>query len=248
MEKLVEGKVAFITGGNGGIGMASARMLAEEGAKIILADIVTDKAEALADEIRASGGEAHVVSFDLRDFENLKANIAKVTGIYGYVDILVNVAGITGSTPITEITYESWDRMMDIDLKSTFFITQQIFEVMKERNYGKIVFVSSLAALRGGRSSDCSYAAAKAAEVNLTKSFALAGAEYNITSNAVCPGNVVTPMGMTLSWYQKDPATYIPMKHFGTCEDCAYSVLFYASKMSDYVTGDITNISGGLYM
>ena len=248
MEKLVEGKVAFVTGGNGGIGLASARMLADQGAKLILSDMVTEKAEALAAEINAQGGEAHVIGFDIRDFEHLRENVQKVIDVYGRVDILVNVAGITGSTPISEITYESWDRMMDIDLKATFFITQQIFDVMKQQRYGKIVFVSSLAALRGGRSSDCSYAAAKAAEVNLGKSFALSGAEYGITSNTICPGNVVTPMGMTLSWYQRDPKTYIPMGHFGTCEDCAYAVLFYASKMSDYVTGDTTNISGGLYM
>lgn len=248
MEKLLKDKVAFLTGGNGGIGLASGRMLAEHGAKIILADIVTDNAQKLADEINENGGQARVIAFDVADFENLRANVAKAKELFGRIDILVNIAGITGSTPIEEISFESWDRMMDIDLKSTFFITQEVFTSMKEQNSGKIVFVSSLAALRGGRSSDCSYAAAKAAEVNLGKSFALNGAQYNITSNTICPGNVVTPMGKSLSWYKKDPKTYIPMGRFGTCEDVAYAVLFYSSRMSDYITGDVMNISGGLYM
>lgn len=248
MRDLLNGKVAFLTGGSGGIGLASGRMLAGQGAKIILADLVVEKARELAEEINAAGGEARVMQFDVADFEHLAENMAKAESMFGRIDILVNIAGITGSTPIEEISFESWDKMMDIDLKSTFFITKEVFKGMKARESGKIVFVSSLAALRGGRSSDCSYAAAKAAEVNLGKSFALSGAQYNITSNVICPGNVLTPMGKTLSWSRRDPKTYIPMGHFGSCEDVAYAVLFYASRMSDYITGDVMNISGGLYM
>lgn len=248
MKELLKDKVAFLTGGNGGIGLACGRIMAEQGARVILADIVTDKAQALADEIKGRGGMAEVIRFDVTDFKNIKQHIDRALGFFGRIDILVNIAGITGSTPIDEISLESWDRMMDIDLKSTFFITQEVFRHMKEQMGGKIVFVSSLAALRGGRSSDCSYAAAKAAEVNLGKSFALSGAAYNICSNTICPGNVVTPMGKTLSWYSKDPKSYIPLGHFGSCEDVAYGVLFYSSKMSDYITGDVMNISGGLYM
>ena len=169
-------------------------------------------------------------------------------GMFGRIDIWVNNAGITGSTPIEEITPESWDRMMDIDLKSMFFCTQAVFAVMKEQNYGKLVHMSSLAALRGGRSSDASYAAAKAGILNLSKCFALHGAAYNITSNAVCPGNILTPMGKTLAWSHKDPKTYIPLGRYGTAEDIANAVLFYASDLSSYVTGDAMNVNGGLYM
>ena len=153
-----------------------------------------------------------------------------------------------GSTPITDITHESWDRMMDIDLKSMFFVTQAVFEVMKTQHYGKMVHMSSLAALRGGRSSDASYACAKAGILNLSKCFALKGAEHHITSNAVCPGNILTPMGKTLSWSKVDPKTYIPAGRYGTAEDIANAVLFYASDLSDYVTGDYMNVNGGLYM
>lgn len=241
-------KVAIVTGGGRGIGEASARRLAQFGAKVILADLDLASATAVADSLKAEGKEAAPLQFNVADFDHIKEKVAEARAIFGRIDVLVNVAGIAGSTPITEITHESWDRMMDIDLKSMFFVTQAVFEVMQEQGYGKLVHMSSLAALRGGRSSDASYACAKAGILNLSKCFALAGAPYHITSNAVCPGNILTPMGKTLSWSKKDPKTYIPVGRYGTAEDVANAVLFYASDLSDYVTGDFTNVNGGLYM
>ena len=215
---------------------------------MILADLDLASATAVADSLKAEGKEAAPLQFNVADFDHIKEKVAEARAIFGRIDVLVNVAGIAGSTPITEITHESWDRMMDIDLKSMFFVTQAVFEVMQEQGYGKLVHMSSLAALRGGRSSDASYACAKAGILNLSKCFALAGAPYHITSNAVCPGNILTPMGKTLSWSKKDPKTYIPAGRYGTAEDVANAVLFYASDLSDYVTGDFTNVNGGLYM
>ena len=241
-------KVAIVTGGGRGIGEASARRLAQFGAKVILADLDLASATAVADSLKAEGKEAAPLQFNVADFDHIKEKVAEARAIFGRIDVLVNVAGIAGSTPITEITHESWDRMMDIDLKSMFFVTQAVFEVMQEQGYGKLVHMSSLAALRGGRSSDASYACAKAGILNLSKCFALAGAPYHITSNAVCPGNILTPMGKTLSWSKKDPKTYIPVGRYGTAEDVANAVLFYASDLSDYVTGDFTNVNGSLYM
>ena len=248
MEKLMSGRVALVTGGGRGIGEASARRMVEFGAKVILADLNLEAAQAVADDINAHGGEAKALEFIVADLDHIKEKVAEAKELFGRIDVLVNVAGITGSTPIDQITPESWDRMMDIDLKSMFFVTQAVFEVMKEQGYGKMVHMSSLAALRGGRSSDASYAAAKAGILNLSKCFALAGASYHITSNAVCPGNILTPMGKSLSWSKVDPKTYIPMGRYGTAEDIANAVLFYASDLSDYVTGDYMNVNGGLYM
>lgn len=245
---LLTDKVALVTGGGRGIGEASARRLAEYGAKVILADMNLGEAQSVADDINAHGGEAHALEFNVAEFDTIPAKIAAAKAMFDRIDILVNVAGITGSTPIEEITLESWDRMMDIDLKSLFFVTQAVFAIMKEQGYGKLVHMSSLAALRGGRSSDASYACAKAGILNLSKCFALRGASYHITSNAVCPGNILTPMGKTLSWSKVDPKSYIPMGRYGTAEDIANAVLFYASDLSDYVTGDYMNVSGGLYM
>ena len=248
MVNLLSEKVALITGGGRGIGEASARRLAEFGAKVILADINLESAQAVAEDIAASGGKAAALEFNVAEFESIPAKVAEAQKLFGRIDILVNVAGITGSTPIEEITPESWDRMMDIDLKSMFFVTQAVFSIMKKQGYGKMVHMSSLAALRGGRSSDASYACAKAGILNLSKCFALRGAPYHITSNAVCPGNILTPMGKTLSWSKVDPKTYIPMGRYGTADDIANAVLFYASDLSDYVTGDYMNVNGGLYL
>ena len=244
----MEGKVAVVTGSGRGIGEAIARRLAEFGAKVVITDINMESVQTVVDDINSQGGMAKGAPLNVADFDHLKEKIQEIHALFGRIDVWVNNAGITGTTPIEEITPASWDRMMDIDLKSMFFCTQAVFEIMKQQNYGKLVHMSSLAALRGGRSSDASYAAAKAGILNLSKCFALRGAEYNITSNAVCPGNILTPMGKSLSWSQKDPKTYIPLGRYGTAEDIANAVLFYASDLSSYVTGDAMNINGGLYM
>ncbi len=245
---MLHGKVAMITGGGRGIGEASARRLAEYGTKVILADLNLSAAQGVADDINAQGGQAKALEFNVAAFDTIPTKVAEAKELFGRIDILVNVAGITGSTALEDIALESWDRMMDIDLKSMFFVTQAVYAIMKEQGYGKLVHMSSLAALRGGRSSDASYAAAKAGILNLSKCFALKGAEHHITSNAVCPGNILTPMGKTLSWSKVDPKTYIPAGRYGTADDIANAVLFYASDLSDYVTGDYMNVNGGLYM
>ena len=146
----MQGKVAMVTGGGRGIGEASARRLADFGAKVILADLDLASATAVAESLKAEGKEAAAIEFNVADFDHITEKVAAARAIYGRIDVLVNVAGITGSTPITDITHESWDRMMDIDLKSLFFVSQAVFEVMKEQGYGKMVHMSSLAALRGG--------------------------------------------------------------------------------------------------
>ena len=244
LQEMLKDKVALVTGGGRGIGEASARRLAEYGAKVILADLDIATATAAAQSMRDRGMEATALEFNVAEFDTIRQKVDAAKAIYGRIDILVNVAGITGSTPIEEITPASWDRMMDIDLKSMFFVTQAVFEVMKAQHYGKMVHMSSLAALRGGRSSDASYACAKAGILNLSKCFASRAR----STNAVCPGNILPPMGKTLSWSKVDPKTYIPAGRYGTAEDIANAVLFYASDLSDYVTGDYMNVNGGLYM
>ena len=204
-------KVAVVTGSGRGIGEAIARRLAEFGAKVVITDINMETAQRVVDDIIAQGGQAKCVLFNVADFDHIKEKVEEIKGLFGRIDVWVNNAGITGSTPIEEISLESWDKMMNIDLKAMFFCTQAVFAIMKEQNYGKLVHMSSLAALRGGRSSDASYAAAKAGT-------------------------------------QKDPKTYIPLGRYGTAEDIANAVLFYASDLSSYVTGDAMNINGGLYM
>ena len=145
---LMQGKVAMVTGGGRGIGEASARRLADFGAKVILADLDLASATAVAESLKNEGKEAAAIEFNVADFAHITEKVAAARAIYGRIDVLVNVAGITGSTPITDITHESWDRMMDIDLKSLFFVSQAVFEVMKEQGYGKMVHMSSGGAAR----------------------------------------------------------------------------------------------------
>jgi NAD(P)-dependent dehydrogenase (short-subunit alcohol dehydrogenase family) len=194
---------------------------------------------------------ASAVYFDVSDFKSIRDKVAEMKAPYGRIDIWVNNAGITEAARIESITEEQWDRMQDIDLKSVFFCTQAVFEIMKAQNYGKLVHISSMAGERGGRGSSASYSAAKAGVINLSKSFALNGGEYNITSNTVAPGRTLTKMAEGLSWLKDpkdDPRLTIPLGRFGTPDDIANAVLFYASDLSSYVTGDTMDVNGGLYM
>ena len=264
---LMQGKVAMVTGGGRGIGEASARRLADFGAKVILADLDLASATAVAESLKSEGKEADAIEFNVADFDHITEKVAAARAIYGRIDVLVNVAGITGSTPITDITHESWDRMMDIDLKSLFFVSQAVFEVMKEQGYGKMVHMSSLAALRGGRSSDASYACAKAGILNLSKCFALAGAPFHITSNAVCPGNFLdgplwsdpekglfvqylkagkVPGAKTVADVRAFYEAKVPLGRGCRIEDVAKAVLYIIDQK--YETGQAVPVTGGQEM
>lgn len=251
MTNLLENKIAVVTGSGQGIGEAIARKLAEFGAAVIVTDINSEKGQAVADDLVAQGHRAAFYKFNVADFDNIKSNVAAMREIFGRIDIWVNNAGITGVARVEDITLDEWDRMQTLDIKSVFFCTQAVFEIMKEQNYGKLVHISSMAGERGGRSSSCAYSSAKAAVLNMSKCFALSGGEYNITSNSVCPGRTLTAMAQGLSWLtdpKDDPKKTIPLGRFGQPEDIANAVLFLASDLSSYITGDIIDVNGGLYM
>ena len=251
MTNLLENKIAVVTGSGQGIGEAIARKLAEFGAAVIVTDINSEKGQAVADDLVSKGHRAAFYKFNVADFDNIKSNVAAMRVIFGRIDIWVNNAGITGVARVEDITLDEWDRMQTLDIKSVFFCTQAVFEIMKEQNYGKLVHISSMAGERGGRSSSCAYSSAKAAVLNMSKCFALSGGEYNITSNSVCPGRTLTAMAQGLSWLtdpKDDPKKTIPLGRFGQPEDIANAVLFLASDLSSYITGDIIDVNGGLYM
>lgn len=251
MSGLLEGKVAVVTGSGRGIGEAIARTLAQHGAKVVITDIDETTAKGVADDLNGLGYEARHIVFNVADFKNIRQNVDKIASFFGRIDIWVNNAGITQSAKIEDITEDQWDLLQNIDLKSVFFCTQAVFEIMKKQNYGKLVHIASMAGERGGRGSSASYSAAKAGVINVAKSFALNGGQYNITSNTVCPGRTLTKMAEGLSWLknpQDDPALTIPLKRFGTPQDIANAVLFFASDLSGYVTGDTMDVNGGLFI
>lgn len=123
--------------------------LAEFGAKVVITDINMETAQRVVDDIIAQGGQAKCVLFNVADFDHIKEKVEEIKGLFGRIDVWVNNAGITGSTPIEEISLESWDKMMNIDLKAMFFCTQAVFAIMKEQNYGKLVHMSSLGGAAG---------------------------------------------------------------------------------------------------
>lgn len=251
MKDLLADRVAVVTGSGRGIGAAIARRLAEYGAKVVLTDINAQGIEELEKDLVVKGYEAKSIVFNVADFDNIPKQVERIHALFGSIDIWVNNAGITESAAIESITEQQWDRMQDIDLKSVFFCSQAVFKIMKEQRYGRLVHISSMAGERGGRGSSASYSAAKAGVINLAKSFALNGGQYNITSNAVCPGRTLTEMAKGLSWLtdpKDDPKLTIPLCRFGTPEDIADAVLFLASDLSSYVTGAVLDVNGGLYM
>lgn len=249
--RLVEGKVAVVTGSGRGIGAAIAEMLASHGAYVIVTDINTELAKQTAERIVAAGGEATYSYFNVTDFDNLKSEIDRLAAVKGRIDIWVNNAGACGTARVEDITVADWDKLQTLDIKSVFFCTQAVFEIMKKQNYGKLVHISSMAGERGGRSSSCAYSSAKAAVLNMSKCFALSGGRYNITSNCVCPGRTLTEMAANLNWLTDPndaPEKTIPLCRFGKPEDIAGAVLFLSSDLSGYVTGDVIDVNGGLYM
>ena len=143
MSKMLENKVALVTGGGRGIGEASGRLLAQHGAKVILADLDVVSAQAVADDIKTQGGEAAALEFNVADFDRIQEKVDAAKAIYGSIDILVNIAGITGSRPIEEITFDSWDKMMNIDLKAMFFLTQAVFTLMHDQRPQKYSSIHS---------------------------------------------------------------------------------------------------------
>ena len=244
-------RVAVVTGSGRGIGAAIARRLAEYGAKVVLTDINAEGIEELEKDLVVKGYEAKSIVFNVADFDNIPKQVERIHALFGSIDIWVNNAGITESAAIESITEQQWDRMQDINLKSVFFCSQAVFKIMKEQRYGRLVHISSMAGERGGRGSSASYSASKAGVINLAKCFALNGGQYNITSNAVCPGRTLTEMAKGLSWLtdpKDDPKLTIPLCRFGTPEDIADAVLFLASDLSSYVTGAVLDVNGGLYM
>ena len=245
----LESKVSIVTGAARGLGKAISLTLAREGCTVIVSDIDIDGANGVVKEIRRIGRDGMSVKADVSKKSDVEVMVKKTVSKYGRIDILVNNAGICSLTPIIEITEEEWDKVLSINLKGTFFCSQAVFKEMMKKKYGKIVNIASLAGKVGGIVTGAHYSASKAGVICLTKSFALQAAPYKINVNAVCPGPQDTEM--TMVWGDKANTEFkekIPFKEYGKPEDVAEAVLFLVSEKSSYVTGEILDVNGGLYM
>jgi 3-oxoacyl-[acyl-carrier protein] reductase len=250
--KLLQDKVAIVTGAARGIGEGIALKLAEQGAHVAftyVSESSADKAKALEEKLEALGVKAKAYRSNAGEFSECETFVSDVLKEFGSVDICVNNAGISKDNLLLRMTPEQWDDVMHINLKSVFNMTKQVIRPMMKAKSGSIINMSSVIGLMGNAGQG-SYAASKAGIIGFTKSVAKELGSRNIRCNAIAPGFVETDM----TSYLKDGEQAdkykagIPLGKFGTAEDIANVTLFLASDWSSYVTGQVLSVDGGLYM
>jgi 3-oxoacyl-[acyl-carrier protein] reductase len=245
--KLLQGKVALITGASRGIGRGIALKFAEQGANVAFTYLSSvEKGEALAKELEAFGVKAKGYRSDAADFKAADELVNAVVAEFGTVDILVNNAGITRDTLLMRMSEQQWDEVINANLKSVFNLTKAVQKPMLKQRKGSIINMSSVVGVKGN-AGQSNYAASKAGIIGFTKSIALELGSRNIRSNAIAPGFIETEMTDVL-----DPKVVegwretIPLKRGGSVDDIANATIFLASDMSAYITGQVLNVCGGM--
>ena len=240
-------RVAIVTGAGQGIGAAVAQAYAVEGARVAVVDMNLEAASAVAEAIRATGGQAMAVACDVALRAQVDAMAAQVTQAWGRVDILVNNAGITRTAMLRKMTHEQWQAVLAVHLTGSFNCLQSVVDGMIERRYGRIIFVTSAAGILG-TVGQINYSVAKAGILGMTKSSARELARYNITANAIAPG-AATPMTETIRTDERFKEQYldrIAMGRWAQPEEITPVFVFFASDASSYVTGQILAADGGM--
>jgi 3-oxoacyl-[acyl-carrier protein] reductase len=246
--KLLEGKVAIVTGASRGIGEAIAIKLAEQGASIAFTYISSDeKAKALEEKLQGLGVKAKAYKSNAGVFAECEIMVNDAIKEFGTIDILVNNAGISKDNLLLRMTPEQWDDVMTTNLKSVFNMTKQVMRPMMKARKGSIINMSSIIGMRGN-AGQSSYAASKAGIIGFTKSMAHELGSRSIRCNAIAPGFVETDMTHYLQEGDAAKAflAKIPLGRFATTAEIADSVLYLASDMSSYVTGQVISVCGGL--
>ncbi len=247
--KLLEGKVAVITGAARGIGKAIALRYAQEGAAVAFTDLsADDNFRNTEKELNSLGVKAKGYASNAADFGQSQAVIDQIVADFGRVDILVNNAGITRDGLLMRMTEEQWDLVININLKSAFNLTKAVLPTMMKQKSGSIVNMSSVVGV-SGNAGQANYSASKAGMIGLTKSTAKELGSRGIRANAIAPGFIITEMtGVLPEDVRRDWESKIPLKRGGTPEDVANVCVFLGSDLSAYVTGQVIPVCGGMNM
>jgi len=244
----LDGRTALVTGASQGIGEAIAKLLALQGARVVVAARNEEKLKALAAYIDAGGGCARPLALDVSQPETFGERLKSLPADFGEIDILVNNAGITADNLLARMSLDDWERVLRTNLTGAFALSKEVIRGMMKRRWGRIVNVSSVVGMMGN-AGQANYAASKAGLIGFTKSLARELGSRNITVNVVAPGYIETAMTDKLPAAAREELTSgIALKRLGTVDDVAAAVLFLASEEAGYVTGTTLNVSGGLYI
>jgi 3-oxoacyl-[acyl-carrier protein] reductase len=242
----LSGKTALVTGASQGIGEAVARRLAAQGARVVLAARSADKLQALAGEL--GEGRALALPLDLSRSEEIAARVKELPESFAAIDILINNAGITADNLLARMSLEQWESVLRTNLTGAFALTKELVRGMMRRRWGRVISISSVVGLMGNPG-QANYAAAKAGLVGFSKSLAKELGSRKITVNVVAPGYIETAMTAALGEEAKEKLTsVIALERLGSVEDIAAAVVYLASEEASYVTGQVLNVSGGLYI
>jgi len=248
-------KTALVTGGAGRIGSEDCRVLADEGAEVVVLDVTLDGAENIAEEINDGdyAGEAHAIECDLTDREDVSTTVEALESETDGIDILINNAGMVDARDKVEnFDDNTWDRDIAVNITGAYNITREVYPHMKEREWGRIVNMSSMAGWQGGFG-QLSYSATKAALIGFGKTLALEGAQHGVTSNVIAPSIVVDAFAdMPIDQLEEFDehfariAKATPMRRLGREEDVANLVAYLSSEQANYITGQVVGVTGGI--
>ncbi|HHY21448.1 MAG TPA: SDR family oxidoreductase [Bacilli bacterium] len=245
------GKTAIITGGGRGLGAHFATAYAEAGVNIVLCSRKLENCQEVANELKSFGVKTLAVKCDITNEEDVKNTVEQAVAHFGQIDILVNNSGATWAAPVEDMPYSAWKKIIDVNVTGTFLMSQEVGKRMIKQKRGKIINISSIAGFRGSDPkymNTIGYNTSKGAINTFTKDLAVKWGEHNVQVNAIAPGSFPTEMSKIMLEQGKDYfMAHTPLKRYGNEDDIKGVAVFLASRASDYITGDVIMVDGGMH-